>query len=54
MYDNARVMQVIVTELTSRGDGVDDPIRVITQYWSFDGKLLAEVDPWTPKVDEQK
>lgn len=46
--DHARVIQVIVTTLTRRGEGksLADPMRVITQYWSMDGELLAEVDPW--------
>jgi hypothetical protein len=45
--DTCRVIQVIETTLTRRGSGKseDDPIRVITQYWSLDGELLAEVDP---------
>lgn len=44
--DRAELIQVIRTTLTRRGDGVvGDPIRVITQYWSTDGELLAEVDP---------
>lgn len=43
--DKAEVIQVIRTTLTRRGDGKDDPIRVITHYWTLDGQLLAEVDP---------
>ena len=43
--DTARIIQVIVTKLLRRGDGVKTPIRIITQYWTLDGKLLAEVDP---------
>jgi hypothetical protein len=43
--DSAELIQVIRTTLTRRGDGKTDPIRVITQYWSVDGELLAEVDP---------
>jgi hypothetical protein len=43
--DNAELIQVIRTTLLRRGDGKDDPIRIITQYWSVDGELLAEVDP---------
>lgn len=43
--DAAQVIQVIVTTLARRGNGKDTPIRVLTQYWSLDGKLLAEVDP---------
>lgn len=44
-HDYARVIQVIETTLERRGDGKDDPIRIVTQYWSFDGELLAEDDP---------
>jgi hypothetical protein len=47
MTDSARVIQVIVTDILRRGAGAGgDPTRVITQYWSFDGTLLWEVDPW--------
>lgn len=43
----AKIIPVIETKLTLRGTGKDDqsPIRMVTQYWSLDGKLLAEVDP---------
>ena len=43
--DTARVIEVIETTLTRRGDGKETPIRIITQYWSKDGQLLAERDP---------
>lgn len=43
--DTAKVVQVIETTLRRRGDGVKTPVRVITQFWSLDGELLAEVDP---------
>lgn len=44
---SAKVIQVIETTIERRGAGKDgDPIRIIRQYWSFDGALLAEVDPW--------
>lgn len=48
MYDRAEVIQVIRTTLTRRGAGKDasDPVRVITQFWSLDGELLAEADPF--------
>lgn len=36
---------VVRTRLKSRGDGKDDLFRVLTQYWSLDGQLLATVDP---------
>ncbi len=41
---SARVIQVIETK-AERGLGVEkDPVREITQYWSLEGKLLAEKD----------
>lgn len=43
--DCARVTTVIVTK-SLRGSGTEeDPCRTVTQYWSFDGNLLAENDP---------
>lgn len=46
-YDDsvsARVIQVIET-ISVRGKGtVNDPMRPVRQYWSFDGKLLADDD----------
>lgn len=49
MTDQARVIQVIETTLTRRGSGLtkDSILRVVRQYWSLDGKLLAEIDPIT-------
>jgi hypothetical protein len=49
--DMVKLQEVIVTNIKRRGNGEDDPIRVITQYWSKDGELLAEVDPF-PVVDK--
>lgn len=43
--DCARLIEVIETTIARRGNGKDDPIRIITQYWTLDGALLAEVDP---------
>lgn len=43
--DSARVIQVIETK-TLRGIGTEeDMCRQVTQYWDFDGTLLAENDP---------
>lgn len=43
--DSAQVIQVIKTE-SMRGKGKqDDLCRIVTQYWDFDGNLLAEHDP---------
>lgn len=42
-----RVIQVICTTLLRRGRGTDaEPIRIVTQYWSMQGDLLAERDPF--------
>lgn len=51
--DKARVIEVIETTLLRRwtGKDQDSPIRIITQYWSLEGELLAEVDPTGGSVD---
>ncbi|MDY3109284.1 MAG: carboxypeptidase [Lachnospiraceae bacterium] len=42
--DSARVIRVIETT-SLRGEGTqDDLCRLVTQYWDFDGNLLAEND----------
>lgn len=39
------LIQVIRTKITRRGKGTDgDPVRIVEQYWSLTGDLLAEVD----------
>lgn len=43
--DTARVIQVIETTIARRGNGTTTPFRMLTQYWSLDGTLLATVDP---------
>lgn len=44
ILESARVIKVIETKCT-RGDGTSaDPVRTVYQYWSVDGKLLAEND----------
>lgn len=43
--DSAQVIQIIETRAL-RGSGTkEDPHRIITQYWNFEGMLLAENDP---------
>ena len=43
--NSVKVLSVIQT-ISNRGTGTaDDPIRNVTQYWDFDGNLLAENDP---------
>lgn len=45
---SVEVIQVIRVCAT-RGEGIEgDPIRGVTQFWSFDGELLAENDPFAP------
>lgn len=44
--DTVKVVQLIETTLTRRGDGTkEEPIRIVKQFWTFDGELVAEVDP---------
>lgn len=46
MNRGARIVQVIETTLVVRGTGeIGNPLRMVTQYWSLDGRLLAENDP---------
>ncbi len=48
--DSARVIQVIETKAL-RGVGTEeDPVRMVIQYWGFDGTLLAEHDPAVDKM----
>jgi len=52
---NAKLIQVIVTDLDLRGRGTtEDPIRRVVQYWSVDGKLLAENDQHQTKTYFEK
>lgn len=40
--DQARVIQVIETKgLVGSGLDITDPCRIVTQYWDFEGNLLA-------------
>lgn len=49
---NARLIQVIETEIELRGKGTEaDPLRRVTQYWSTDGQLLAERDPFKERSE---
>jgi len=49
--DYAKKIEVIETELLRRGKGVEgDPVRLIKQYWSMEGDLLAEVDPFNENI----
>ncbi len=42
--EKVRVIEVIETKAL-RGIGTkENPVRIVTQYWDFDGNLLAERD----------
>lgn len=43
--DSVCVMEVIVCTKTRRGNGIDDPIRIITEVFTKEGVLIAEYDP---------
>lgn len=54
--ESAKVIEVIKT-ITVIGEGTtENMVRPLHQYWSLEGKLLAEYDPctteFTIKVDE--
>ena len=38
----AKVISVIHTIALRGRDTIDDPVRIVNQYWSFEGELLAE------------
>lgn len=49
--DSAQVIRVIVTK-SLRGEGTqEDLCRIVTQYWDFEGNLLAENDPCTKEKE---
>lgn len=39
--DSAEVVSVVKTQALIGAGTEDDPCRIVTQYWSLDGKLLA-------------
>jgi hypothetical protein len=45
--DTVKQIELIETTLKRAGDGLtsDSPIRIVTQYWTKDGKLVFECDP---------
>ena len=46
-FDCAEVIKVIRTTLLRRGWEIPNaPIRIVTQYWTLEGELLIEDDPW--------
>lgn len=50
--DSAEVIEVIKTTAL-RGTGTkEDMSRIVTQYWSFEGELLAEYDPCAKEKEQ--
>lgn len=52
--DSARVISVIETKAARGAGTAEDPSRFVTQYWDFDGNLLAENDPCKKDYDALK
>lgn len=49
-----KMIEVVMVE-SLRGFGQQgDPVRVVTQYWSLDGELLAENDPVRPVTETEE
>lgn len=48
--DRVSVQEVIITTTKRRGDGKsnNDPIRIITEVFTKDGRKIAEYDPHKP------
>lgn len=52
--DSAQLVNVIKTE-SLRGKGTDDdPCRMVIQYWSTEGELLAEKDTWEEEISNKQ
>lgn len=41
--DNAKIITVIQTESLCGLGTKEDPVRIVTQYWTLDGHLIATV-----------
>ena len=44
MNKEVEILKLIRTRLLRRGDGKEDPIRIIEQYWDLEGNLIFEID----------
>jgi len=53
--NDVEIIKVVRTNLTKRGNNTDgDPTRFVEQFWSLDGRLLAENDWWKDKKNVEK
>ncbi len=43
----------VIQVIALRGNGVDEMVREVKQYWSKDGYLLAEYDPEEPRKESE-
>ncbi len=51
--ESCRVIQVIETKVV-RGNGtMENPLRLVTQYWDFESNLLAEMDDFDEIIDKK-
>lgn len=50
--DRVFVAEVIISTKKRRGNGIDDPIRVITEVFTKEGTLIAEHDPMIKHPDQ--
>jgi len=52
--DKVSLQKVIITTTKRRGDGKsnDNPVRVITEVFTKDGRKIAEYDPHTQSTCE--
>ncbi len=51
--DSARVIQVIETSSIIGRGTFEDPVKKVRQYWSFDGRLLANSVSTTAPEDSE-
>lgn len=49
--DNAKVIQAIETQSIKGAGTEENPVRIVIQYWDFDGNLLAERDTIKDEVN---
>ena len=52
--DSAEVIQVIKTKAILGYGTHEDLSRLVTQYWDFEGNMLAEHDPTTMVAEQQE
>jgi len=47
-----KLQQVIITTLTTRGNGTTIPVREVKEVWSVDGDLIANWDTLKFTIEE--